>query len=104
MRAAPRQAISPASVTTSEGNPSLVITPPCRRPTVADTSSAITTITPNGRPLRSWRAATMHAAKPITEATDRSISPEMITNVMAMTTMIFSIESSNRLTKLSTLR
>ena len=46
----------------------------------------------------------MQAANPITEATDRSISPAMITNVIAMTTMIFSIDSSNRFTKLSTPR
>ncbi len=38
----------------------------------------------------------------MTEATDRSISPAMITNVIVTTTMIFSMCSWNRLTKLST--
>ena len=63
----------------------------------------MTRTSPNGRPLRSWSAATRHAAKPITDATDRSISPAMITNVMTMTTITFSIDSSNRFTKLLTL-
>ncbi len=44
------------------------------------------------------------AAHAMTAATDRSISPEMITNVIGMTTMIFSMWSWNRLTKLSLLR
>ncbi len=73
-------------------------------PISADTISVMRRISQNGSPLRSWSAAITHAAKPITEATDRSISPATITNVMATTTMIFSIDSSNRLTKLLTLR
>ena len=45
-----------------------------------------------------------HAADhAITEATDRSISPAMMTNVIVTTTMTFSMCSWKRLTKLSTL-
>ena len=44
------------------------------------------------------------ADQPITEATERSISPAMMTNVIGMTMIIFSMWSWNRLTKLSTLR
>ena len=35
----------------------------------------------------------------MTDATERSISPLMITKVITMTTMIFSIDSQKRLTK-----
>ena len=40
----------------------------------------------------------------MTEATDRSISPAMMTNVIVTTTITFSMCSWKRLTKLSTLR
>ena len=52
----------------------------------------------------SYSQARTLAAHAITEATDRSISPAMITNVIGMTTMIFSMWSWKRLTKLSMLR
>ena len=46
-----------------------------------------------------WSEARTAALKPITDATERSISPLMMTKVMATTTMIFSADSQNRLTK-----
>ncbi len=52
----------------------------------------------------SWRAARTLADQAITDATERSISPAMMTNVIVTTTMTFSMCSWNRLTKLSTLR
>ena len=44
------------------------------------------------------------AESPMTEATERSISPPMMTSAMVSATMLFSIESWNRLTKFPTLR
>ena len=41
------------------------------------------------------------AAKAITEATERSISPAMMTKVIITAMIAFSIDSSNRFTKLS---
>ena len=55
----------------------------------------------NGTAPPSLSVASTAALKPITEATDRSISPAMITNVIITTMITFSIDSSNRLTKLS---
>jgi hypothetical protein len=44
------------------------------------------------------------ADQAITDATERSISPLMMTKVIDTTTITFSMCSWNRLTKLSTLR
>ena len=41
----------------------------------------------------SCSGARTHALRPITDATERSISPLMMTKVMTTTTIIFSIES-----------
>ena len=56
-----------------------------------------------GRPA-SWAASSTQAEKAMTDATDRSISPLMMTKVMITATMTFSIDSRNRFTKLSTSR
>ena len=52
----------------------------------------------------SCSAASTLADHAITEATERSISPAMMTNVIVTTTMTFSMCSWKRLTKLSTPR
>ena len=46
----------------------------------------------------SQRTATTTAERPMTEATERSISPLMMTKVMASTTMAFSMLIHHRLT------
>ncbi len=56
-----------------------------------------------GRPP--WCAeARTQAENAITDATDRSISPLMMTNVIDTAMITFSIDSRNRFTKLSTSR
>ena len=50
MRAAPRQAINPASVTTSDGNSSCVMISPCRSPISADTTSVMSEDQPERQP------------------------------------------------------
>ena len=52
----------------------------------------------------SCSVASTAADHAMTEATDRSISPATMTNVIVMTTMTFSMCSWKRLTKLSTPR
>ena len=52
----------------------------------------------------SLRRPRIAALRPITDATERSISPEMMTNVIITTTMAFSIDSWNRFTRLWTPR
>ena len=60
---------------------------------------------PTGTGTPIWKSqARTQAARPITEATDRSISPLMMISVMISATMIFSIDSWNRFTMLSTPR
>ena len=59
----------------------------------------MTTATAKGTALPSCRAAITAAENPITEATERSISPLMITRVMITATIAFSIESWNMFTK-----
>ena len=56
---------------------------------------------PNGTAPPSLSVANTAALNPMTEATDKSISPAMITNVIITTMITFSIDSSKRLTKLS---
>jgi hypothetical protein len=58
----------------------------------------------NGTDPPSWSLASTAALSPIVDATDRSISPATMTNVMITATITFSIDSSNRFTRLSTPR
>ena len=99
MRAAPRKPIRPAIVTTSDGSPIRATNSPWSRPAPAPASSATTTATANGTEPPSCRAATTAAENPITEATERSISPLMMTRVMTTATIAFSIDSWNMFTK-----
>ena len=62
-------------------------------------SSAITTASSNGTEPASCSAASTQALNAITDATERSISPLMITNAITTTTISFSIESWNMFTK-----
>ena len=57
----------------------------------------------SGTPSSNSLAITQ-AARPMIEATERSISPLMMISVMVSATMIFSIDSWNRFTMLSTPR
>ena len=93
----------PASVTISEEIRVLAMTAPCKNPAVAPAKSAITIASPNGTPA-SWVAASVHAESAMTDATDKSISPLMMTNVMITAMITFSIDNRNRFTKLSTSR
>ena len=100
MRVAPRQPIRPASVTTSEGSPRKATHMPCSRPAPAPASMATAIASQNGAPP-SCIAATTAAEKPITDATERSISPLMITKAMTTAMITFSTERWNRFPKLS---
>ena len=57
----------------------------------------------SGAPCWNVQAMTQ-AARPMTEATERSISPLMMTSVIISATMLFSIDSWNRLTMFPTPR
>ena len=103
MRATPRKPINPARVTISDEMRVWAITAPCRKPAVAAANSAMTIAKPNGTPA-SYVAASVHAASAITDATDKSISPLMMTKVMMTAMITFSIDNLNRFTKLSTSR
>ena len=83
-------------MTASDGSPTTAIQKPLKSPHRPPTASATTIATSIGTP---WldSVATTTAARPITEATDRSISPLMMTKVMARTTIAFSTLSWNRL-------
>ena len=82
------------------GAPSRAITNPWRRPAEAAAARAMTMASQKGTDRRHGAKARTAALKPyMTDATDKSISPLMMTKVMAMTTMIFSANSQNRLTK-----
>ena len=59
----------------------------------------ITTASSNGTDPASCSAASTHALNAITDATERSISPLMMTNAITTTTTSFSIESWNMFTK-----
>ena len=59
----------------------------------------MTTASSNGTDPASWSAASTQALNAITDATERSISPLMMTNVMITTTISFSTESWNMLMK-----
>ena len=103
MRAAPRKPISPASVTTSDEMPVLATTRPWTNPAAAAAASASTIASGNGTPASCADARTQ-AENAITDATDRSISPLMMTKVIATAMITFSIDNRNRFTKLSTSR
>jgi hypothetical protein len=90
-------------VTTSDEIPVFATTRPWTKPADAAAARAMTIASPNGTP-DSYAAARTQAAKAMTDATDRSISPLMMTNVIATATITFSIDSRNRFTKLSTSR
>ena len=88
--------ISPASVTTREGMPTTAIQNALNAPAMTPISSPMMTAISMGTPTSKSRASAT-AARPITEATERSISPLMMTKVMIRAIMIFSINSPNRL-------
>jgi hypothetical protein len=71
------------------------------RPNPAPTPSATRIATGIGTP-DSKRAAAVAAESPIMEATERSISPLMITKAIARMTIAFSMPSWKRLTWLPT--
>ena len=73
-------------------------------PAAVAASSAITAASANGTDPASCSAASTHAAKAMTDATERSISPLMITNVITTTTISFSIESWNMFEKFRSLK
>ena len=101
----PRKPIRPASVTTSDESPVRATTRPWTNPAAAAAAARATTIaTGNGTPAAGARDARTQAESAMTDATDRSISPLMITKVIATATITFSIDSWNRFTKLSTSR
>jgi len=97
MNERPRIPMSPASVTTSEGKPTMATQKPLKRPIPRPTRRArripISMATPASHVI-----AMTTALSPITEATERSISPLMMTKAMASTTMAFSIPIHHRLT------
>ena len=62
---------------------------------------AMTMATTNGTLWPSLSRARIAALRAITEATERSICPAMITKVIITAMMTFSIDSSKRFTKLS---
>ena len=86
-----------ASVTTSDGRPTMAIQKPLKSPMTRPTSRATRMASSIPTPC-SQSTATMTAERPMTEATERSISPLMMTNVMASTTMAFSMLFCQRLT------
>ena len=104
MRAAPRKPISPASVTTSDEMPVLATTRPWTNPAAAAAARASDDGQPERARRASWADARTQAENAITDATDRSISPLMMTKVIATAMITFSIDSRNRFTKLSTSR
>ena len=97
MKARPRMPMRPASVTTSEGRPTMATQNPLKSPMPRPASRARMMPSSMGRPA-SQTTATMTEASPMTEATERSISPLMMTKVMASTTMARSMLIHHRLT------
>ena len=102
-RAAPRQPMSPASVTTSDGSPSRATHHPWISPAPAAATSATRIASTIGTSCSCSAASTL-ADHAMTDATERSISPDTMTNVIVTTTITFSMCSWNRFTKLSTPR
>ena len=95
--------MSPARVTTSDEMPVRATTSPWRNPAAADAASARPMARGKGMPASCAEASTQ-AENAITEATERSISPLMMTKVIATAMITFSIDNRNRFTKLSTSR
>ena len=91
-RASPRYMISVARVTTRDGRPITVIQKPLNAPPITPTSSPTSRARGMGTPWLCSQAR-VQAARPIMEATERSISALMMMKVMARATMIFSMDS-----------
>ena len=96
--------MSPASVTTSDGSPSLATHHPCTSPASVPTAMAMTIASEERHRPPSCSFASTAALRPIVDATDRSISPDTMTNVIITAMITFSIDSWNRLTRLLTPR
>jgi hypothetical protein len=90
-------------VTASDGRPTLAIQKALLRPARIPAPRAARIAAGIGTPAWNVQAMTQ-AARPITEATERSISPPMMTSAIVSATILFSIDSLNRLTKFPTLR
>ena len=91
----PRKPIYPASVTASELIPTLATKKPFIAPNMSPTASAATMASAMFHPDSCNRAITA-ADSPIIDATDKSISPLMMTKVMISATIAFSMLSCKR--------
>ena len=96
-RASPRNPIRVASVTTSEGRPTRVMNQPFSAPPSTPMPSEMAMAAGAATPCSLTIQPKAQADRPIMEPTDRSISPLMMMKVITRATMIFSIDSWNRL-------
>ncbi|MDQ0789825.1 hypothetical protein QFZ64_005322 [Streptomyces sp. B3I8] len=89
----PSQNSRPARVTAKAGAPSTAKKKPCSAPMAAPAATAKSTAAHSGQPWLTARTAAMALAAPLTEPTDRSISPSsstktMPTEIMPVPTMV----------------
>ena len=103
MSAAPRATLIIPRVAMKGGSRPTVISRPLIRPHASPIASAIAIPTGAGRPLSSASARPI-PAKASTDPTDRSMPPEMITNVIPMATMAFRAVCSSTLSRFETVR
>jgi hypothetical protein len=102
----PFQASRPASVTTNDGTPILVMIRPCSVPIPRPAASTITIVSHVGSSLPSGVSSSAVSTPPTpdTKPIDRSISPSSSTNVTPMAMTAYGAVWTSRLTKLPDVR
>ena len=102
----PFQASRPASVTTNDGTPTLVMINPCSRPIPrpASSASAIAGAVAISLPSGASSSATSTPPTPETKPIERSISPSRSANVTPMAITAYGAVWTIRLTKLPAVR